>query len=371
MASSARSARATSFRSSSRACAGSSTAATTPAASPCTRTAACSGRAAPRAWPSCRPSAGRRDRQRHRHRAHALGHARRASGAQRAPALLARPGRPAETAQTDIGPDRAGAQRHHREPRRTARRAAGQGLRFDSQTDTEVIAHLVHQPLRRRSARGRAAGAAAPARRLRHRGVLPRRAAPRGRRARRARRWCWALGDQEQLPGLRRDGAGRRHRPHRLPGGRRRRRPADGPGLGQRAAARRRLPRRWSGRCAPCGRTAAPPSSAPTATTCRRRSSSSRARSPTRSTRARHQPRAVRRRRLPRLQGHRPRADPGLRHQLLRGFALRATGWSRSPASRPRWRSPASTATAPACPTRAPWSSRSRRAARPPTRWPR
>jgi glucosamine--fructose-6-phosphate aminotransferase (isomerizing) len=33
--------------------------------------------------------------------------------------------------------------------------------------------------------------------------------------------------------------------------------------------------------------------------------------------RGRHQPRAVRRRRLPHLQGHRPRADPGLRHQLL------------------------------------------------------
>jgi glucosamine--fructose-6-phosphate aminotransferase (isomerizing) len=42
-----------------------------------------------------------------------------------------------------------------------------------------------------------------------------------------------------------------------------------------------------------------------------------------------------------------------------------------SPASPPRWRSPASTATATACPTRAPWSSPSARAARRPTRWPR
>jgi glucosamine--fructose-6-phosphate aminotransferase (isomerizing) len=36
-----------------------------------------------------------------------------------------------------------GAQRHHREPRRTARRTAKKGYVFSSQTDTEVIAHLI------------------------------------------------------------------------------------------------------------------------------------------------------------------------------------------------------------------------------------
>ena len=51
------------------------------------------------------------------------------------------------------------------------------------------------------------------------------------------------------------------------------------------AARQRRRPLQapCSARCAPCRRTAARPSSGPTATTCRRRSSSSRARSPTRS----------------------------------------------------------------------------------------
>jgi glucosamine--fructose-6-phosphate aminotransferase (isomerizing) len=39
---------------------------------------------------------------------------------------------------------RPGAQRHHREPRRTARELQQRGYRFVSQTDTEVIAHLVH-----------------------------------------------------------------------------------------------------------------------------------------------------------------------------------------------------------------------------------
>jgi hypothetical protein len=74
---------------------------------------------------------------------------------------------------------------------------------------------------------------------------------------------------------------------------------------------------RWSARCAPCTPTAARPSWALTATTCRRRSSSSRAPSPTRSKAWRASPRAVRRRGLPHLQGRRPRAHPGLRHQLL------------------------------------------------------
>jgi glutamine phosphoribosylpyrophosphate amidotransferase len=82
---------------------------------------------------------------RHRHRAHALGHARRAGGAQRASALFAWPRRHGlRYAAAGVGPHRAGAQRHHREPRRAARRAEGRGYAFASQTDTEVIAHLVH-----------------------------------------------------------------------------------------------------------------------------------------------------------------------------------------------------------------------------------
>ena len=105
----------------------SSTAATTPAASPCTRTASCAARAARRAWPSwTRNVARRRHLGRHRHRPHPLGHARRAGGAQRASALLARAARADRRGLGIRRPDRPGAQRHHREPRRAARRAAGQ-----------------------------------------------------------------------------------------------------------------------------------------------------------------------------------------------------------------------------------------------------
>ena len=47
-----------------------------------------------------------------------------------------------------------------------------------------------------------------------------------------------------------------------------------------------------------------------------------------------------------------------------------STGWKRSPASRPAWRSPANTATANPWPCPAPWCSRSRSPAKPPTRSP-
>ena len=65
--------------------------------------------------------------RRHRHRPHPLGHARRAGGAQRASALLATGrGRGASARPRHRRRGRsAGAQRHHREPRRAARRAAG------------------------------------------------------------------------------------------------------------------------------------------------------------------------------------------------------------------------------------------------------
>jgi hypothetical protein len=155
---------------------------------------AASGRAAPRAWPSSRPTWPTGISRRHRHRAHALGHARRAGGAQRAPALLGRPDVEAEhrlrrsrrrgrrRAVARIGLVHNGIIENHDELRR---RTAGPRLRV-CQPDR----HRGHrapgaQPVRRRPARRRAARAAAAARRLRHRRVLPRRAAPRGGRARR------------------------------------------------------------------------------------------------------------------------------------------------------------------------------------------
>ena len=112
-----------------------------------------------------------RHRLGHRHRPHPLGHARRARGAQRAPALQPQP-------------HRAGAQRHHREPRRAARRTAGPRLRLQ-QPDR----HRGHRPpggppVRRRPVRRGAARHAAAEGRLCHRRVLPRRAAARGGRAR-------------------------------------------------------------------------------------------------------------------------------------------------------------------------------------------
>ena len=112
-------------------------------------------------------------RRRHRHRPHPLGHARRAGRAQRAPALLQ--------------PDRIalvhnGIIENHDELRAELQ---AKGYDFESQTDTEVIAHLVDHlydgdlfdAVQRAALRLKGA--------YRDRGVLPRRAAPRGRRARR------------------------------------------------------------------------------------------------------------------------------------------------------------------------------------------
>ncbi len=71
-------------------------------------------------------------RRHHRHRPHPLGDPRRADAGQRASACLA-------------GRDRGRAQRHHREFREPARAdLSGEGYVFATQTDTEVIAHLVH-----------------------------------------------------------------------------------------------------------------------------------------------------------------------------------------------------------------------------------
>jgi glucosamine--fructose-6-phosphate aminotransferase (isomerizing) len=69
---------------------------------------------------------------------------------------------------------------------------------------------------------------------------------------------------------------------------------------------------------------------------------------------------------LPGLQGHRPVLILACGTSYYSGCT--AKYWlEASPASRRRWRSPASTATATACPTRARWSSPSARAARRPT----
>ena len=280
--------------------------------------------------------------RRHRHRPHPLGHAWRAGGAQRAPALLQQP-------------HRAGAQRHHRKPRRAARRAAGPRLRLQ-QPDR----HRGHRPpgappLRRRPVRRRAARHAAPEGRLCDCRVLPRRAAARGGRA---RRLAADPGHRQgrELPRQRRHGAGRCHRPDRLSGRGRRGRPATRQDLDRRAPGRRPLQERAArsahgGGAQRRGRTGAVPALhaegdlRAAARHCRHAGR-----------RARHHARALRRRRLQGLQGGRSGADPGLRHQLLLWHRPPSTGWSRSPASPPAWRSPANTATATACRTRARWS---------------
>ena len=109
-----------------------------------------------------------------------------------------------------------------------------------------------------------------------------------------------------------------------------------------------------------------------TAISCRRRSSSSRARWPTRSKRVG----AI----TPKLFGakadatsarRRSRADPRLRHQLFLGLGREAVdriGRAAFPATS---KSPASTAIATACRIRARWSSSCRNRAKPPTRSPR
>ena len=246
---------------------------------------------------------GGRPGRRHRHRPHPLGHAWRAGGAQRAPALLQQP-------------HRAGAQRHHRKPRRAARRAAGPRLRLQ-QPDR----HRGHRPpggppLRRRPVRRSAARHAAPEGRLCDCRVLPRRAAARGGRA---RRLAADPGHRQgrELPRQRRHGAGRCDRPDRLSGRGRRGRPATGQDLDRRAPGRRPLQERAArsahgGGAQRRGRTGPVPAlhaEGNLRAAARHRRHAGR--------RARHHARALRRRRLQGLQGSRSGADPGLRHQLL------------------------------------------------------
>ena len=174
-------------------------------------------------------------------------------------------------------------------------------------------------PVRRRPVRRRAARHAAAEGRLRHRRVLPRRAAARGGRARRLAADP-GPGQGRELPGQRRHGAGRRDRPDRLPGRRRRGRPAAGQDLDRRAPGRRPLQGRAArsahgggaqrrGRAGPVPALHAKGDLRAAARHCRHAGRPGRDH--------RHQPRAVRRRRLQGLQGRGAGADPGLRHQLL------------------------------------------------------
>ena len=129
-------------------------------------------------------------RRRHRHRPHALGHARRAGGAQRAPALRHGPARAASAGRIALVHN--GIIENHDELRAELQ---GQGLRVrrarptprSSPTwSTSLYDGDLFEAVQRAVPRLQ--------RRLRDRGVLPRRAAPRGRRARTARRWssAWA-----------------------------------------------------------------------------------------------------------------------------------------------------------------------------------
>jgi glucosamine--fructose-6-phosphate aminotransferase (isomerizing) len=77
---------------------------------------------------------------RHRHRPHPLGHARRAGGAQRAPAFQPRPGADAQERPGRVALVHNGIIENHDELRAALQ---ARGYVFTSQTDTEVIAHLV------------------------------------------------------------------------------------------------------------------------------------------------------------------------------------------------------------------------------------
>ncbi len=225
-----------------RACSGSSTAAMTPAAWPCT------GR---------RPAA----RAQHRPRGRAADAGRPPKASRAAPASptpagprtarrrCTTPTRTSATGPASTPPSARAASRwcttaSSRTTTSCAPRCKARGYDFASQTDTEVIAHLVDSLYDGDLFDAVQGRAGAPARRLRDRRVLPdepqrvvgaRAGSPLilgvGKRGRR------------ELPGQRRDGAGRRHRPDRLPGRGRRGRPAAGQVLDRRRATARPLDR--------------------------------------------------------------------------------------------------------------------------------
>jgi glucosamine--fructose-6-phosphate aminotransferase (isomerizing) len=252
-------------------------------------------------------------RRRHRHRPHPLGHARRAGGAQRAPALQPRPGR---------GRGRSG-------PGRVALVHNGIIENHDElRAELQAARLRVHQPDRHRGDRppGRqpttatcstpCKAAVAAARRLRHCRVLQGRAAPRGRRARRLAADA-GRGHRDGENFLASDAmalAGVTDQIVYLEEG-------DVVDL-QLGATGSRVDKagppavraRRSRRCTP---TAARPSWAPTATTCRRKSSSSRAPLPTRSKAWRASCPSCSATAPPRSSRASTGADPGLRHQLL------------------------------------------------------
>ena len=161
-------------------------------------------------------------------------------------------------------------------------RLKARGYVFRTQTDTEVIAHLVHAhwhgrgggdllaPCSVRSPSSRAPTRSPSSRRAsRGRVVGARQGSPLRRRHRRAR----------PLPRLRRLRADVGHASRRVSRGRRRRRRA--PRVLR--DLRRARASASSAASSTCRAAATPSSSGPTGTSCRRRSSSSRARSPTRS----------------------------------------------------------------------------------------
>ena len=207
------------------------------------------------------------DHRPHRHRAHALGHARRAEHDQRASDRLARP-------------DRRRPQRHHRKPRRAAHRTQGARLRVrdGNRHRSDRASGRTRTVAGRDAAAVRAARDSAPARRVRDRGDFQARTRPRDRRATR------------QSDGGR---PGRRRAVHRL------RHPRAAAGDAQihlsrrrrcrrshrRQRARDRRKRRRTSNVRSRRRISAPMRSnaANTATTCSRKSTSSRRRSPTRS----------------------------------------------------------------------------------------
>ena len=286
---------------------------------------------------------GSASRRRHRHLAHALGDARRADAGQRAPASVRRR-------------NRRRPQRHHRELRGAARRgSSAQGYAFATQTDSEVIAHLVHAHwhgaakgdlLARRAARRRRIP-----RRLRDRGDLGARARPRHRRA---------AGEPD----------GRRHRRRTItsspPTPRRCCRSRDGSPISKKATSPTSVANRMrstppaarasSARSSPSKHRARPSSWDRTGTSCRRRSSSSRARWPTRSKSVGGIGTELFGAKAGAMLGaNRQRADPRLRHQLLLEPGREAVDRIGRAAFRARSRSPANTATATACQTRTRW----------------
>ena len=176
---------------------------------------------------------------RHRHRAHPLGHARRAGGAQRPPALrTARAGRQEPRAgrialvhngiienHDELRAELPGPRLRVRQPdRHRGHRAPGRPL-----YDGDLFAAGARPPLHAPGAPTRSRSSARDE---------PQRVVARAR----ARRWC-GRGPAANLPGQRRDGAGRRDRPDHLPGRGRPGRPAAGPLLDHRMPRRRRSAR--------------------------------------------------------------------------------------------------------------------------------